>query len=76
MQLKICDIEVATAAPTSPMPRGNINSQSRNTFSTAPDTVHIIEYAGLPSALMIVDAVWENMWNGSPIVVMERYDTA
>ena len=35
-----------------------------------------MEYVGLPSALMIVDDVWVNIWNGSPSAVIERYATA
>ena len=71
-QLTICDSTVAAAAPSMPMPRGYMNSQSRNIFSIAPVTVHIIEYLGLPSALMIDDDVWANIWKGSPQAVIDR----
>ena len=73
MQLENWDMAVAIAAPFRPMPIGNINSQSRNTFSTAPSTMHSIEYAGLPSALMSGADAWVNRWNGRPNIVTDRY---
>ena len=35
-----------------------------------------MEYVGFPSALMIMDDVWANIWKGSPKAVMDRYAMA
>ena len=61
-------IDVAIAAPFTPQCNTNINIGSNIIFSTAPETIDIIEYLGLPSALIIEFNVIPIIMNGNPNV--------
>ena len=45
-------IDEAIAAPFTPIPRGNMNTQSRNMFIKAGTTLHHMAYLGAPSRRM------------------------
>ena len=66
---KIWLITVAIAAPSTPILNTNINIGSNIVFNTAPTSIVVIEYFGLPSDLIIEFNVVPIIENGNPIAI-------
>ena len=69
-------ITVAIAAPSTPILNTNINIGSNIVFNIAPVSIEVIEYFGLPSALIIEFNVVPIIENGKPIAIIEPYFNA
>ena len=66
-------ITVATAAPATPLLNTKINIGSNIVFKTAPTIILIIEYFGLPSALITEFKVVPIIEKGKPIAIILPY---
>ena len=67
---------VDIAAPSTPLLKTKINTGSNIVFNIAPLTIDIIEYLGLPSALIIEFRVVPIIEKGSPIAMILPYAIA
>ena len=70
IKVTISLITVAIAAPSTPLFNTKINIGSKIVFSTAPVIILIIEYFGLPSALIIEFSEVPIIAKGKPIAMI------
>ena len=64
------EMVVAQAAPATPMPNPKIKMGSKTVFTTAPITIHAMEYFGLPSARIMLLKTLVRSRNGMPMPVI------
>ena len=72
----ICPVMVAKAAPRIPISNPNISIGSSMVLMMAPVSMDIIEYLGLPSAMMSLLIPVFAIRNGKPIAVILVYSCA
>ena len=75
IRIELTDIDrtVAMAAPSTPILKTKIKIGSKMVFNTAPVTIVVIAYLGLPSALIIEFKAVPIIMNGNPIAIIFPY---